>query len=972
MSIPHTSRSAVFRRRYLAFSFFVCYGGLIFLDARAFLARSVSFMPLVASWKQLGFSALSAFLFLAIGTLVWLYARNRTVAWLLFGFCSAMALSFAVSPAAKENDPTFSAIGSISSGYALLAFSVLLLFFPYNFWDAPNASRVTRIYLVVLLIGLVTTPLYASLEYIFVQPLPFWVLFSYYGFYFFALLGIFVTIFAAYRWVSTARQRYQLRLFVTGVMLAFIPALLLTVLPSALSLPPQYIVDSQISTSSLVLLPLSLGYSILRYELMLFDSTLRKVSSQIIGVLGVGLVLYVMILVFGLFGSVFTSSALLAIVVTTLCALFAWHGMQIFTERFFYTDQTLYRKTIEQPDVMNADRASIHEVAHILAGALARLFDTPHACLFVLDESSRRYYFVPESTEERNGSIGQQELLLQVGCQSTEEGSAWLNESHPLVQSMRSMMRPLSLARALHAEAKLFHGKDWGFGMRLAASESLVAPIFAHGSMIGIIVASKRPDDQVYAGPELAAMQLLQARLSPILETACLYAQAHRRAEMMKVLYSNNRSDKLLSLEKLQATFAQRVSEVFGAGAEFWSYNEQSKELTCDIHQGSGPYFLACKRLVNVEPMALTPWFSSDPPHVVASSGNPNLSWVAATTLLADSFACFPLEHGQRLFGMFVLTFSDFHYFSVEEQHDLVQLTGTYVAEMDHARMTTELYDAYERLKELDRLKDEFIITASHELRTPLTAVQGYLELLGNYGDSLEKELRAQFIATAQHQCEELVLQVNAILDAGKASTPVKSVHVEAVSLADVLREVREFFAPTLIEQERILAIDIPDAPLFVLADQGYLKQVLANLLTNALKYSPCGSSLEVWTGQEDTTLSIHVKDYGSGIPPEAQQHIFERFVRLERDMNSPVRGIGLGLSLCKQLLEAMDGRIWVESSGIAGEGSTFSFSLRIASQAQITERAQSSDVVGATSLDTRALTRWEWPSRTEGASPIG
>ena len=146
------------------------------------------------------------------------------------------------------------------------------------------------------------------------------------------------------------------------------------------------------------------------------------------------------------------------------------------------------------------------------------------------------------------------------------------------------------------------------------------------------------------------------------------------------------------------------------------------------------------------------------------------------TSQLPTSFACLPLECGQHQLGLFVLTFSDIHYFSIEEQRDLIQLASTYAAEIDHASMTTELYQAYERQKELDRLKDEFIIIASHELRTPLTSVQGFIDLLINYNDTLDDEKRTHFLAIAQHECAELVHLVNMMLEAGKAQTTAKSV----------------------------------------------------------------------------------------------------------------------------------------------------------------------------------------------------
>ena len=925
------------RRQFIVPLLLACYGGLFLLDGHAFLARAVSIPSSIVLWKQLGFSALLALLFLAVGTLVWLYAKNRIVAWLLLFFCSSMMVSFIASPAAKENDPLFSAIGAVSSGYALVAFSLLLLFFPYNFLERAAYRRVTRGYLAVLLMGLFASPLYALFAYILALPLPAWVLFGYYGFYLFAIAGILVTIIVSYRMATTKRQKYQLRLFMIGVILAFSPALLLTVLPSALSLPPQYIIDSQVSTISFVLLPLSLGYSILRYEIMLFESTLRNATSWIIGTLGLGLVIYLMILTLGLLGWIFSSSTLIAIILITSIGIFVWQAMHFFTDRFFFTDQAVYQRAIEHPDVLNADRTNVHTVAFILAGAVARLFDAPHSCLFVLDDSSRRYYFVPETTEESRGSVGQQEIFYQVGCQTNNEGTAWLNEHDPLLQYLRLMSHPLLLGMALNEVSKRLGSVGQGQlpKTRTARNDPLIAPIFAQGIMIGVIVASARSDAQPYAGPEREAMHLLQARLAPILETARLYEQAHRRAEMMNELYSSNRSDILLSSEELRATFAQCAADVFSAGVEFWLYDEHSRELKCSIHKGTGPHFLTGDLLIGIERMTLTPWFSSG--STDSSLAKPD--WVPATSPLPTSFACLPLECGQHQLGLFVLTFSAFYCFSTEEQRDLIQLASTYAAEIDHASITTELYQAYERQKELDRLKDEFIITASHELRTPLTSVQGFIELLINYSDVLDEEKRTYFLTTAQHECNELVRLVNMMLEASNTQTTAKSVKVQSVSLNATLTQVQETLAPTLIEQGRILHVDTP-ASLSVLADQKHLGQVLSNLLTNALKYSPPGSPLRIWTEQqENTTLFVHVQDHGSGIPRDAQRNIFERFVRLERDMNSPVRGIGLGLPLCKHLLEAMGGQIWVESTGIPGEGSTFSFSLKIPPEEQRAEK---------------------------------
>jgi signal transduction histidine kinase len=137
--------------------------------------------------------------------------------------------------------------------------------------------------------------------------------------------------------------------------------------------------------------------------------------------------------------------------------------------------------------------------------------------------------------------------------------------------------------------------------------------------------------------------------------------------------------------------------------------------------------------------------------------------------------------------------------------------------------------------------------------------------------------------------------------------------------------------------EQRTIQVDIPPDAL-AMADSLRLRQVLLNLVSNALKYSPVGSVIEISLDRDDEQITLRVHDHGLGVPLEDQERLFERFVRLERDMNSPVRGAGLGLYISKQLIEAMGGRIWVESAGIPGGGSIFAFTLK---RSKVSEKPQ-------------------------------
>ncbi len=253
-------------------------------------------------------------------------------------------------------------------------------------------------------------------------------------------------------------------------------------------------------------------------------------------------------------------------------------------------------------------------------------------------------------------------------------------------------------------------------------------------------------------------------------------------------------------------------------------------------------------------------------------------------------------------------------------------------AARENARLFHELRQAYERLSELDQLKDAFLTTASHELRTPLTIVQGYLELLGELDEGVDPELRRAFLGKARRACDELVLLQANIMDASRIKFDTATLITTSLQLREITNSVVDLFEPIIVQEERKTEVDI-EPGVHVLADETRLKQVLRNLIANALRYSPPKTPICVRAKvlSEKDMAEIHVIDHGYGIPPEKQEAIFDKFVRLDRDMQSTVRGSGLGLYITQQLVEAMKGTIRVESSGKPGEGSTFIFTLPLA-----------------------------------------
>jgi signal transduction histidine kinase len=242
--------------------------------------------------------------------------------------------------------------------------------------------------------------------------------------------------------------------------------------------------------------------------------------------------------------------------------------------------------------------------------------------------------------------------------------------------------------------------------------------------------------------------------------------------------------------------------------------------------------------------------------------------------------------------------------------------------------MAEELELEESRREELDRLKDEFVLTASHELRSPLTSVQGFAELLMIERESLTPR-QAETVEVILDNCRHLVRLLNDLLDLARSDAGRLAIRPQptevAPLIADVVRTMRaqtEAGGQTLSEH---VQSDLP--PINVEPDR--IRQILINLITNAHEYSPEGASIQVVAQATDAEVEIAVSDNGPGIPEDQLGRIFERFTRGDAGLTQRVGGTGLGLAISKSLVELHGGSIGAESS--LGQRSTFRVRLPIA-----------------------------------------
>jgi PAS domain S-box-containing protein len=231
--------------------------------------------------------------------------------------------------------------------------------------------------------------------------------------------------------------------------------------------------------------------------------------------------------------------------------------------------------------------------------------------------------------------------------------------------------------------------------------------------------------------------------------------------------------------------------------------------------------------------------------------------------------------------------------------------------------------------RRLEQLKADFIATVSHELRTPIAAVHGAAKTLEREDIVLTDEVRGRLLSVISEQSERLAQLVNDILLTSQVESGRLVVLSEHVDVADVARRVVEaarVYAPEGLELELVAPSSLRAAA----SDRDKLRQVLANLTANAIKYSARTGRVELRLEPRGAHLRVTVRDEGIGIPQSEQQRIFEKFYRVDGSTTGFVEGTGLGLYICRELVQRMGGSIWVESA--EGSGSTFFVELPFAS----------------------------------------
>lgn len=239
---------------------------------------------------------------------------------------------------------------------------------------------------------------------------------------------------------------------------------------------------------------------------------------------------------------------------------------------------------------------------------------------------------------------------------------------------------------------------------------------------------------------------------------------------------------------------------------------------------------------------------------------------------------------------------------------------------------TQELEEANERLKELDRMKSNFLSNVSHELRTPLASIKGFTETILREKD-MDENNRQEFLQIVKEETERLAALINRLLNFSRIEIGRIKLKKEDIDLSAAVKEVIEGYKSQARLKQLNFLNELPEDLPPIYADSGNIKEVLSQLLENAIKYTEKYGKVAVSVKDQGNEVSVSVMDNGCGIPKEELPHIFERFYKVERPAEE-VGGIGMGLALVKSIVEAHGGKVEVESE--LGKGSKFGFRLPI------------------------------------------
>jgi PAS domain S-box-containing protein len=460
----------------------------------------------------------------------------------------------------------------------------------------------------------------------------------------------------------------------------------------------------------------------------------------------------------------------------------------------------------------------------------------------------------------------------------------------------------------------------------------LCVPMKTKDETIGVIEILNPIDGRQFTEDDLHLLESIATSAVIAIENAQLYKETEQRLAEVSTLYIlAKQMTSSLELQVVLDTIATALKRVLDCrGCCIFLLDEETQQLEIKASAGITPQGRQNTRIRIGEGVSGQVMKDARQIYIPDTHQVPNFQYFDQKV---RSLLVVPLITKDRVIGTLSVDDLKVDAFSPEDGRLLTIAAAQAAVAIENARLfeslkerAKKLGEAYAELQDLDRKKDEFVQNVSHDLRTPLTFVKAYVELLldGTLGPITDPQRDSLDIVT--QRTDAITRLVDDILTLQQLDRG--AMRMMPVAMGDLVRSVVQGAEATAAQTGITVRVEIAEALPPVYVDRDRLVQVLDNLLGNAIKFSPDGGIITVRIRPVDTAVQVEVADQGIGIPADKMDKIFERFYQVDGSSRRRFGGTGLGLAIVKRIVEAHNGKIWVDSE--EGKGSTFSFTLPI------------------------------------------
>ena len=580
--------------------------------------------------------------------------------------------------------------------------------------------------------------------------------------------------------------------------------------------------------------------------------------------------------------------------------------------------QTAYEVSVAISQSIDLERT----LKHVVYSAKKAL-NASNCFLFLLDEKRNELAGMATSTEDK----GFQDL--RISMRETVAGVWVVNEKQPL------SIRDLSTDPRACALLKNRYGQK----------SALFVPLVVNDSAIGTMVFDDTEQERTFTEAEIRRAQAIATQAALAIQRARLYQSVKEKMQEVTVLYEVGRTlTSTLHPDTVLNEMLHILRESFGyVHCAILLLDGSPTELYVKASSGYSDDRVDRLR-IKVGQEGITGWVAATGRPLYVPDVEKDPRYIPGMKGVRSEIAL-PLKIGEKMLGVLNVESTELGAFRERDVRILSSLAAQAAVAIENARLYAEIQEkaeelntacrdlevsrenilkANERLREMDRLKSEFLATMSHELRTPLTAIIAYTELMRD--NRVDERQRNEFLEIVDEQGNRLIQLIDDLLDLSKLECGKMQLNLEHVDLNEIALSAVQTIRPTAEKKGlELVTAFCPRLPLAYL-DAKRVRQVCWNLLCNAVKFTENGGRITVSTEDSPEELILRISDTGIGIKPEDIDRIFDRFAQVDSSATRAHGGAGVGLDLVRRFVTLHSGRVWVESE--YGCGSTFIFTL--------------------------------------------